>query len=163
MTNWHCRSSAQAGIRTWKPFIAKLFGFNEAPVNRKYELDESIDRLRTQLAERQAEVQFREDELPALSSRLTVLQKQAEETEEELDAFNFGESERAMMEELVGKIEQRIAEINERIYNLRYDLTQINSALSHKDKFDLREVTQIFEEVKLHFPDGLKRNVRRSW
>jgi len=141
----------------WKPFIAKLFGFNEAPVNRKYELDESIERLKTQLAERQAEVQFKEDELPALSSRLTVLQKQAEETEEELDAFNFGESERAMMEELVGKIEQRIADINERIYNLHYDLTQINSALSHKDKFNLREVTQIFDEVNLHFPDGLKR------
>ncbi len=51
----------------WKPFIAKLFGFNEAPVNRKYELDESIDRLKTQVAERQAEVQFKEDELPALS------------------------------------------------------------------------------------------------
>ncbi len=67
-----------------------------------------------------------------------------------------------MMEELVGKIEQRIADINERIYNLRYDLTQINSALSHKDKFDLREVTQIFEEVKLHFPDDLKRKYRGS-
>jgi uncharacterized protein YydD (DUF2326 family) len=141
----------------WKPFIAKLFGFNEAPVSRKYELDESIDKLRTQLAERQAEVQFTEDELPALTSRLTVLQKQAEETEEELDAFNFGESERAMMEELVGEIEHRIADINERIYNLRYDLTQITSALSHRDKFDLREVAQIFDEVKLHFPDGLKR------
>ena len=61
------------------------------------------------------------------------------------------------MKELVDKIEARVAEINERIYNLRYDLNQINIALGHKDKFDLREVTQIFEEAKLNFPDDLKR------
>jgi uncharacterized protein YydD (DUF2326 family) len=32
--------------RDWKPFVAHLFGFNEAPVERKYELDEEIERLR---------------------------------------------------------------------------------------------------------------------
>ncbi len=137
--------------------MAHLFGFNETPVIRKYELDESIQTQKTQLAERQAEVQFKEDQLPELSSRLAVLRQQADEVEEELDAFNFGESERAMMRELVGTIETRVAEINESIYNIRYDLNQINAALSHKDRFDLREVTQVFEEAKLHFPNDLKR------
>jgi len=143
--------------RDWKPFVAHLFGFNETPVMRKYELDESIQTQKAQLAERQAEVQFKEDQLPELSSRLAVLQQQADDSERALDAFNFGEAERKLMRELVDGIETRVAAINERIYDLRYDLNQINTALSHKDRFDLREVTQIFEEAKLHFPDDLKR------
>jgi uncharacterized protein YydD (DUF2326 family) len=50
----------QAGRdRDWKPFVAHLFGFNETPVQRKYELDEEVERLRQQLAARQAEVSFR--------------------------------------------------------------------------------------------------------
>ena len=84
--------------RDWKPFVAHLFGFNEAPVQRKYELDESITRLKSQLAERQAEVQFREDQLPELGARLAVLAQQADDTERALDAFNFGEAEREMYE-----------------------------------------------------------------
>ena len=143
--------------RDWKPFVAHLFGFNENLVVRKYELDESIIKQKAQLAERQAEVQFKEDQLPELSARLAVLHQQADDAEELLDSFNFGDAEREMMEDLVGHIEGRVAEINERVYNLRYDLNQINAALAHKDKFDLREVAQIFDEARLHFPDDLKR------
>ena len=143
--------------KDWKPFVAHLFGFNEAPVQRKYELDESIQTLKTRLAERQAEVQFKEDQLPELNARLAVLQEQADETERALDAFNFDDAERAVMKEVVDRIEVRVAEINDRIYNLRYDLNQISAALAHKDKFDIRDVQEIFDEVKMHFPEDLRR------
>jgi uncharacterized protein YydD (DUF2326 family) len=142
--------------KDWKPFMAHLFGFDEAPVIRKYELDESIDETRARLAERQAEVQYKEDQLPELNGRLAILQASADKTERSLDAFNFGGKERDMMTELVNKIEVQVAEINERTYNIRYDLNQINAALAHKDRFDLREVAEIFREVNLHFPDQLK-------
>jgi uncharacterized protein YydD (DUF2326 family) len=149
----------QAGKdRDWKPFVAHLFGFNETPVLRKYELDDSITKLRSQLAERQAEVQFSESQLPELTARLTVLQRQADESEQALDAFQFDDQERRMVKELVESVEVEVSEINDRLYNVRYDINQINSALSHKDKFDLKEVHQIFEESRVHFPEQLKRS-----
>jgi uncharacterized protein YydD (DUF2326 family) len=141
----------------WKPFVAHLFGFNEAPVVRKYELDESISKLKSQFDERQAEVQFNEDQLPELTARLSVLQQQADEAETELDAFSFDREERRMMTDLVENLEVRIADINERVYNIRYDLNQINAALTHRDKFDLKEVAEIFSEASINFPDALKR------
>jgi uncharacterized protein YydD (DUF2326 family) len=149
----------QAGKdRDWKPFVAHLFGFNETPVLRKYELDDEIGKLRSQIAERQAEVQFNESQLPELTARLSVLQQQVDESESALDAFQFDDKERQMVRDLVETLEAEVAELNDRLYNIRYDINQINSALSHKDKFDLKEVEQIFGESNLNFPNQLKRS-----
>jgi uncharacterized protein YydD (DUF2326 family) len=37
--------------RHWKPFVAHLFGFNEAPIESKYQLDEKIERLKQKQAD----------------------------------------------------------------------------------------------------------------
>ncbi|HEY2533312.1 MAG TPA: hypothetical protein VGJ20_36170 [Xanthobacteraceae bacterium] len=105
--------------RDWKPFIAHLFGFNETPVQRKYELDDTIGKLRAQLAERQAEVQFKENQLPELTARLSVLQQQSDESERALDAFELDHEERRLMKELVDSLETEVAAINDRLYNIR--------------------------------------------
>jgi uncharacterized protein YydD (DUF2326 family) len=144
--------------KDWKPFVAHLFGFNETRVLRKYELDDSITRLRSQLAERQAEVQFKEDQLSELTARLSVLQQQVGDSERALDAFEFDDEERRIIRDLAQTIEVEVSEVNDRVYNVRYDINQINEALSHKDKFDLKEVEQVFTETGLHFPGQLKRS-----
>lgn len=141
----------------WKPFVAHLFGFNQAPIIRKYELDELIQKLQEKQGEQQAEVQYREEDLPKLVAELGVLHQQVEELEAQLDAFRFDDEERRIMHELVETIENDIAELNQQIYNARYDIGQINSSLDHKDKFDLDEVQSIFEEAQLHFPEQLKK------
>jgi uncharacterized protein YydD (DUF2326 family) len=144
--------------RHWKPFVAHLFGFNETPIERKYELDEDIERLKLKQADQQTTVAFSEDQLPELTARISVLQQQVDELETDLDAFNFDAEEKKIVRNLVETIEQEIADTNDRIYNVRYDIRQINSALDHKDKFDLSAVTEIFEEAGIHFPGQLKRN-----
>jgi uncharacterized protein YydD (DUF2326 family) len=141
----------------WKPFVAHLFGFNSAPVERKYNLDETIKGLKLKQEEQQSEVQFKEDELPKLSAQIGVLLQQAADLEEQLDAFQFDEEERRMMRALVDEVEIEISQINDRLYNIRYDLGQIESALEHKDKFDLQDVEAIFSESNIYFPDQLKK------
>jgi uncharacterized protein YydD (DUF2326 family) len=143
--------------RYWKPFVAHLFGFNAQPIDRKYELDENIEQLRQKQEDQQSTVQFKEDQLSELQARIGVLQKQVVDVEAALDAFKFEPEERRILQELVDTIEEEIADINERLYNIRYDVRQIDTALSHKDRFDLNDVTQIFDEARLHFPDGLKK------
>lgn len=141
----------------WKPFVAHLFGFNQNPITRKYELDERIAKLQEKQAEQQSEVQFKEEDLPKLTAELGVLYQHVEDLEGQLDAFRFDDEERRIMRELVDTIEDEIASLNQQIYDARYDIGQIDTSLSHKDKFDLGEVQSIFDEAKLHFPTQLKK------
>lgn len=143
--------------RDWKPFVAHLFGINATPVQRKYELDDEISELRQRLEEQQSVVQFKEDQLPALLAEIGVLAQQIEALETQLDAFSFDAEERRIVEELVGQVETEIAEINDHLYDIRFDLKQIEAALAHKDKFDLSAVEEVFNETKLHFPEQLKK------
>jgi len=142
----------------WKPFVAHLFGFPEAPIQRKYELDDQIERLKERKAEQQISVQFSEDQLSELVARIAVLERQLDEAETALDSFNFEAQERRLLVELVDKVERDISEINDQLYNIRYDMSQIDAALSHEDKFDLKEVSEIFSEAGVHFPAALKKS-----
>ncbi|MFB9261695.1 DUF2326 domain-containing protein [Bradyrhizobium erythrophlei] len=141
----------------WKPFVAHLFGFNESSVQRKYELDDSINSLKQRQAEQAAEVQYAEEDLPKLQARIAVLRQQVEELEARLDAFEFDAEERRIMKNLVDEVEGEIADINERLYNISYDVRQIDVALEHKDRFDLDEVSTIFSESNIFFAGQVKK------
>jgi len=144
--------------RHWKPFVAHLFGFNETPVQRKYQLDDEIERLKLKQADQQTTVQFKEGQLPELIARIKVLQQQVDEVEANIDAFKFEPEERRLLRDVVETIEAEISEINDRLYNIRYDVRQIDLALNHKDKFDVDEIAQVFDETKVLFPESLKRS-----
>jgi uncharacterized protein YydD (DUF2326 family) len=151
------RKFEQGKDSAWKPFVVHLFGFNNNAFVRKYELDEQIDVANQKLRQQQSEVQFKDDEFPALMAEISALRQEVDGIAIQLDAFQFDAEERRLMEELVNVIEEEISSINGELYNVRYDIRQINAALEHQDKFDLQEITEIFEETKLHFPDALKR------
>ncbi len=148
------RKFMQGKDSTWKPFVAHLFGFSNNIFVRKYELDDQIDAGNQKLRDQQAEVQFY---LPALMAEISALRQEIEGIGDQLDAFQFDSEERRLMEELVNVVEAEIAAINAELYDVRYDIRQISVALEQQDKFDLKEITQVFEETKLHFPDALRR------
>lgn len=141
----------------WKPFVAHLFGFNEDLIARKYRLDESLQALRQRLGEQEGEIRYKENDLPGLSAELTVLRTHTEDLEQRLDSFRFDDEEKRLMRSLVETIEADIAALNQRIYDVRYDIRQIDVSLGHKDKFDLKEIQSIFDEAQLHFPGQLKK------
>jgi uncharacterized protein YydD (DUF2326 family) len=97
--------------RHWKPFVAHLFGFNETPIERKYELDEAIERLKQKQADQQTTVQFTEDQQPELQARIGVFQQQVNEVEAALDAFSFEPEERRIMREVIDTIERDVSEM----------------------------------------------------
>lgn len=141
----------------WKPFVAHLFGFDQTPVKKKYELDDAIKKLKTKQAELETEVSYKEDDLPQLIAEISVLDQQIIAIEGEINSFKFDAEERRLVSELVERVEQDIASLNSSIYNLRFDIRQIDNSLSHKDKFDLDNVSEIFSEAKLYFPDQLRK------
>ena len=144
--------------RHWKPFVAHLFGFDESAILRKYELDEKIASLKMKQSEQESSVQFTEEQQSELHAKIRVLQQEIDETESALDEFSFEPEERRILRELVDTTEVEASEINDRLYNIRFDVGQIDAALNHKDKFDLDEVVSIYEEAKINFPAELKRS-----
>ncbi len=142
----------------WKPFIARLFAFDDGLVQQKYTLDEEHAEKKKNLEHLQGEVQFSEDELPQLNAQISSLVQDIKSSEAALDAFSFDEEERKLVRDLVNEIESEISDISTTIYNLRFDIRQIDEALAHKDKFDLNDVKSIFEEVEIHFPEQLSRD-----
>ena len=142
----------------WKPFIAKLFAFDDGLVQQKYNLDEEYAEKKNKLEHLQGEVQFSEDELPQLNAQISSLVQDINSSETALDAFSFDEEERKLVRDLVNEIESEISDISTSMYNLRFDIRQIDEALAHKDKFDLNDVKSIFEEVEIHFPEQLSRD-----
>jgi uncharacterized protein YydD (DUF2326 family) len=141
----------------WKPFVAHLFGFKGELIDRKYQLDDKIQTAKQRLEEQQAEVQFKEDDLPALIADIARLRQEFEELSTQLDGFHFNAEERRIMTKLVDEIEVEIAQINGALYDIRYDIRQIDTALEQKEKFDLVEIEEVFRETQLHFPQSLKR------
>jgi len=142
----------------WKPFIARLFAFDDGLVQQKYNLDEEYAEKKNKLEHLQGEVQFSEDELPQLNAQISSLVQDINSSETALDAFSFDEEERKLVRDLVNEIESEISDISTSMYNLRFDIRQIDEALAHKDKFDLNDVKSIFEEVEIHFPEQLSRD-----
>ena len=141
----------------WKPFVAHLFDFKENLIIRKYEIDEAIQKLKVKQADQQSEIQFKEEQLPGLKAELAVLQQQVDDLEEQLDSFQFDAEERRIVSELVETVETEIANLNQIIYDIRYDIRQIDNSLIHKDKFDIKKVEAIYKEAHVNFPGLLKR------
>lgn len=142
----------------WKPFVAHLFGFDQNPVKKKYELDDRIKKLKSKQSELEAEVSYREDDLTELIAKIAVLDQQIIALESELNAFAFDTEERRIFNDLVETVEQEIAALNTTIYNLKYDIRQIDNSLSHKDKFVVDDVAAIFADANLYFPGQLRKD-----
>lgn len=151
------RKFSQGKDAHWKPFVARLFGFEAQLIEKKYKIDDDIQTAKQRLNEFQTEVQFNEDDLPALVADSARLRQDIEELSAQLDGFHFDVEERRIMNQLVEEIEGEVAQINSTLYDIRYDIRQIDVALEQKDKFDLAEIEEVFRETKLHFAQSLKR------
>lgn len=142
----------------WKPFIMTLLGFDEKPVMDKYQLDSEIDDEEQAKKKKEAELQVEEHDLLRMNAEIQNLRAHLQETEDQLDRFEFSTEERRIMNELVNEIESRISEINDQLYNLTIDIRNVEKALSSKIDFKVTEIDKIFEETGVHFPDQIKKS-----
>jgi uncharacterized protein YydD (DUF2326 family) len=142
----------------WKPYLSQIVGLDASVVERKYLLDEEITALEERRAERQAEVQFREEDYTKLQARIAIRQREVERTGQLLDRFDFREEEERINRTLVQRVESRTAEINSTIYETDYDLEELRGALKTGFAFKLETVKQIFEETKTYVPEKLLKD-----
>jgi uncharacterized protein YydD (DUF2326 family) len=142
----------------WKPYLAKLLGFDYKVIQEKYEIDKQIeenDKLRNI---KQSEVQVEESDYNKLKNRIKIRHKDIKSVTSKLDSFSFQEEESKINKELVSEIEGEISEINNAIYNLSSDIERLQLSVSSGFAFKLNEIKKIYDEAAIHFPAQLAKS-----
>lgn len=144
--------------KDWKPAVFELLGYDSKALIRKYEIDDTLEDLEKRIAGISTEMSVNEDDYDKVKSILDIRKTERDEMQQKVDAFSFYTEEQAINQNLVEEIERAIAELNTREYSLSYDLDRVKSSISNLPTFDLEQLKQIYEEVKLYFPDDISHS-----
>ncbi|MDP2001646.1 MAG: DUF2326 domain-containing protein [Desulfurivibrionaceae bacterium] len=144
----------------WKPYVARVLGFDDNLLKRKYEADAEHKRIESRRNELQAEVSVKVSDYEKLRASIAVKRDEVERKVSAIDQFDFHQQESTLTQELADQVEQEIAVTNELLYSCRFDLAQIERGLQDEIHFDLADVKRVFSEAQITFPDQLAHNYK---
>jgi uncharacterized protein YydD (DUF2326 family) len=145
----------------WKPYLAHVVGLDADLVAKKYQLDDQIDELQKKRAERQAEVQFSEQDYTKLQARIAIENQDVQRMGLLLDQFDFRQEEERVSRDLIQRVERRISEINKELYDIEYDLDQLRGALRTGFAFKLDTVKKYSRKLIPIFRTSFTRTMHR--
>ena len=144
--------------KDWKPYLARVLGFDDTLLTEKYEADAASKKLQDEAAELQAEVSLKPRDFDKLRASITVKRDEVETKVRTLDAFDFHGQESDLAREAAESVETEIAANNNLLYNARHDLAQIERGLEDEIHFDLADIRRVFDEARITFSDQLARD-----
>lgn len=145
--------------RNWKPFLVHIIGFNEKEFVRRYDLETEIDNLEQQ--ERSLSVAADEEttspgELDAL---ISIKRQEVQRLQQVIDDYKFEPSDQLVVGELVDDLEQEIADLNDRRYELRYAINRMEASLEKEQLiFSTEEAKSLFAEAGVLFEGQLEKD-----
>lgn len=142
----------------WKPYLARILGFDDALLNDKYEADADLSEWRSKQSQIEAETNLKPKDFDKLRASLNAKQAEVDRKVEALDAFDFHGQEIEMARSLADSVEAELAENNNYLYNACHDLQQIERSLGSSVDFNLDDIKRVFEESKITFPQQLARD-----
>lgn len=144
--------------KDWKPYVARVLGFNDATLSEKYDADAATAKLQNDASEIQSEVTLKTKDFDKLRASIAVKRNEVETKVRAIDAFDFHGQEVDLAREVAESTEIEISENNNLLYNARHDLAQVERGLADEVHFDLDDVRRVFEEAQITFPDQLARD-----
>jgi len=142
----------------WKPYLAKVLGFNDKLLSDKYDTDEMIESRETYKEEYESTLSTKADEYDKLKGAIEIKRTEVAEATDKINKFNFYERELKINNQLVENVEEEIASLNNELYNISYEIEKIKEALSSKVEFNLIDIKNIFDEVNIHLKDNLVKS-----
>jgi len=144
--------------REWKPYLACILGLDHDAVHQKYILDEKIEEVIKQKDQKKSAIKPENLDRGQLVTRVEIARDEIGQLETRLDRFDFRQEERHISKRVVENIESRIAEVNNKLYDLDADIEQLNRSIGRGMKFDLSRIKEIFEESNLVLPNAITRS-----
>jgi uncharacterized protein YydD (DUF2326 family) len=103
--------------KDWKPYVARVLGFNETPIIEKYEVDSAESEIKNQRDEAQADVTVKVADYEKLQARILAKSDEVLAKVAALDRFDFHAQEVGLNRALADEVEAQIADLNQSIYN----------------------------------------------
>ncbi len=179
LTNWNFRKYVTYFLRTqkdyndvfqlskfqgkdidWKPLIFDILGFEGNMLVEKYEVDSKINDKKRFINQLKNEFAVNTEEADKIRGSLDLKKSEQAELQTQIDNFNFFQQERFLNKELVEEVEKKISDLNTVEYNLSFDLEKAKNSLSKHISFDMDQLEQLFQEVKIYFPDNLIKDYK---
>ena len=142
----------------WKPLMLALLGFDKTIAEEKYKKENDIKKKTELIKEQEKNFGVNPKERDSLVGKISVKEQEFESLQKELDNLNFYQQDKSIIDDLVGKIEKEIAELNNDLYLVEFDIKKLEQSIKNGFSFDLEKVKDLFEEVNIYFSTQLSKN-----
>lgn len=152
-------SNSRGKDRDWKPFLLHVMGFDSEPFTRRYDLEVEIEGLKGQERQLISQLPDGAEDPGELDAFIAIKQREIDEQQAFLDDFRLEPHDQEAVKELVEDIDACIGELNDRRYDLRYSIAQIEKSLE-KEKllFSTTEAKKLFEEAGILFEGQIEHS-----
>lgn len=141
----------------WKPFMFDLLGFNGDLLAEKLNLDGEIEKQKNIIKEQEKDFDIRANERDKIVGQIQFKEKDKARIDAELNNLNFYEQDIKVIE-LADKIEEEISEANSALYKVEFEIRKLQQSIEEKTLFDTDSVKEVFEQVKIYFPNSLTKS-----
>lgn len=145
---------------TWKPYLAKILGFDDGLIKEKYQYDKKMEEKKDEIdrIKKESRSGAGTEEYDRIKGLIEIKSSELKNLREQIDRFNFYTKELDLNKELINEVESKIAHYNKLLYTNNYEIGKIRESLESKVDFDIEKAKKLFEEVSIYFPDKLLRS-----
>jgi len=144
--------------KEWKPFLAKLLGFDDSLIQKKYSLDDEESELKQSRQLSRDLTSVETTEYDRVKGTLEIKRSELTEATKGVERFNFYRRDLELNTELLEKFEKEISNHNDRRYTVGFELDKIRESIQSETIFNIDSVAQLFNEAGAAFPDSIKRS-----
>lgn len=144
----------------WKPFLAKVLGFEADLTVSLYAEREREEELSQTMAALQHEAGTAKDtDLTVVDGLIAIRRREAEDLERALADFDFRVPDAEANQELVERVEGQIAALNEETYRLSQLVKKLDESLAEdKILLNTRDAAALFNQAGVAFAGQLRRD-----
>jgi uncharacterized protein YydD (DUF2326 family) len=143
----------------WKPFLARVLGFDAAAVASHYAKEEELAKKRIEEQHIRAELGGSVADLSKVEGLLLLKQKEAEKKQSLLDKFDFRQVDHQQTKTVVEELNVEVAKLNNERYCLSQNKRKIVEALDEGQiLFSADEASRLFAEADVVFAGQIKKD-----
>nr|DAY23690.1 MAG TPA: putative ATPase [Caudoviricetes sp.] len=143
----------------WKPFLAKLLGFDDTLLKQRGLLVDDLNKLSEQENFISSQNKTDAQSVSDIEGEIELIKLKIQDFKTQLDELDFGNQDKEEISNLVDLINDEIVTLNDELFYLENDRKRIkNSLKTKKISFSTAEAQSLFNEAGLVFPEQIKHS-----